>query len=72
MMVLACDEKRENRKHAKVIMGMNVEGRRRRRGKKKRSDTIESGVGVADVCVFVEDVKDQDKWISRTRVAYPK
>jgi hypothetical protein len=76
-MVWACDEARGNKeililvKAIRVVMEINVEGKRRR-GKpiKRRLNTIENDMRAVDVCVG--DVKNQDEWRFRTRVSDPK
>jgi len=55
----------------KVVMTINVVGKRERGKPKKRwLDTIESDMRAARVCV--KDVENRDKRTSRTRVTHPK
>jgi len=57
--------RREETKTVRMVMKMNVEGKRGRgRPKKRRLDKIENDMRAAGVCKG--DVKDRDKWRSRT------
>jgi len=62
---------REELKAVRVVMEMNVEGTRGRgRPKEIWLDTVENDImRVVGVCVG--DVKNRDKWRSKTRVTNP-
>jgi hypothetical protein len=63
--------RREETKAVKVVMKMNVEGKRERGKLKKRwLDMIKNDMRAVDVCVW--DVENQDEWRFRTKVADPK
>ena len=63
--------RREETSAVRVVMKMNVEGKRSRgRPKKRWLENIEKDMRVVGVCIG--DVKDRDWWRFRTRVADPK
>ncbi len=63
--------RREETSAVRVVMMINVEGKRGRgRPKKRWMENIENDMRL--VGVGIGDVKDRDKWRFRTRVADPK
>ena len=63
--------RREETSAVRVVMKMNVEGKRGRgRPKMKWLENIEKDMRVVGVCIG--DVKDRDRWRFRTRVADPE
>jgi hypothetical protein len=63
--------RREESEAVRMVMNMNVEGKRERgRPKKKWLDVIKCDMKSAGVCT--EDVGDRAKWRFRTKVADPK
>jgi hypothetical protein len=63
--------RREDTNTVRVVINMNVEGKRGRgRTKKRWLDMIENDMNV--ISVYVGDVENQDEWSFRTRVADPK
>lgn len=65
-MVWACDEARGNKKKSRVVIKMNVEGKRGR-PKKRWLDTIENDMRSFGMCI--EDMENREKWMFRTKVA---
>jgi len=63
--------KREEIKTVRVVMKVNVEGKKGRgKPKKKWLDTVENDMRAVGVCV--EDVENRKKWRFKTKVADPK
>jgi len=62
--------RREETKAVRVVMKMNVEGKRGRDTKKKWLDIIENDMSA--VGVRIGDVGNREKWRCKTKVANPK